>query len=67
MNEEALIKIQSKVVGLDRDLHKYVKELIDGQSRYSEEQLTITINSTEKELSIYNYILKLIINDANKN
>lgn len=67
MNEEALIKIQSIVIGLDRDLHKYVKELIDGQSRYSEEQLTITINSTEKELSIYNYILKLIINDANKN
>ena len=67
MNEEALIKIQSKVIGLDRDLHKYVKELIDGQSRYSDEQLTITINSTEKELSIYNYILKLIINDGNKN
>lgn len=67
MNEEALIKIQSIVIGLDRDLHKYVKELIDGQSRYSEEQLTVTINSTEKELSIYNYILKLIINDANKN
>jgi hypothetical protein len=67
MNEEALIKIQSIVIGLDRDLHKYVKELIDGQSRYSEEQLTITINSTEKELTIYNYILKLIINDANKN
>jgi hypothetical protein len=67
MNEEALIKIQSIVIGLDRDLHKYVKELIDGQSRYSEEQLTITINSTEKELSIYNYILKLIINDGNKN
>ena len=67
MNEEALIKIQSKVVGLDRDIDKYVKELIDGQSRYSDEQLTVTINSTEKELSIYNYILKLIINDGNKN
>jgi hypothetical protein len=67
MNEEALIKIQSKVIGLDRELHKYVKELIDGQSRHTDEQLTITINSTEKELSIYNYILKLIINDGNKN
>jgi hypothetical protein len=67
MNEEALIKVQSIVIGLDRDLHKYVKELIDGQSRYTEEHLTITINSTEKELSIYNYILKLIINDGNKN
>ncbi len=67
MNEDALIKIQSIVIGLDRELHKYVKELIDGQSRFSDESLTITINSTEKELSIYNYILKLIINDGNKN
>ena len=67
MREDALIKIQSIVIGLDRELHKYVKELIDGQSRYSDEQLTVTINSTEKELTIYNYILKLIINDGNKN
>lgn len=67
MNEEALIKIQSIVIGLDRELHKYVKELIDGQSDLTDEHLTITINSTEKELSIYNYILKLIINDGNKN
>ena len=67
MNEEALIKIQSIVAGLDRELHKYIKELIDGQSRFSDETLTMTINSKEKELSIYNYILKLIINDGNKN
>ena len=67
MNEDALIKIQAKVIGLDRELHKYVTYLINGQSDLSDEHLTITINSTEKELSIYNYILKLIINDGNKN
>jgi len=67
MREDALIKIQSKVTGLDRELHKYVKELIYSQSRYSDEQLTSTINSIERELITYNYILKLIINDENKN
>ena len=67
MREDALIKIQSKVYGLDRELHKYVTSLINGQSNISDEHLTVMINSTEKELSIYNYILKLIINDGNKN
>jgi hypothetical protein len=54
-------------MGLDRELHKYVTYLINGQSDLTDEHLTITINSTEKELNIYNYILKLIINDGNKN
>ena len=67
MREDALIKIQSKVINLDRELHNYVTSLINGQSNISDEHLTIMINSTEKELSIYNYILKLIINDGNKN
>jgi hypothetical protein len=67
MNEDALIKIQSKVINLDRELHNYVTSLINGQSNISDEHLTVMINSTEKELSIYNYILKLIINDGNKN
>ena len=67
MREDALIKIQSKVINLDRELHNYVTSLINGQSNISDEHLTVMINSTEKELSIYNYILKLIINDGNKN
>jgi len=67
MNEQALIKIQSKVIGLDRELHKLINELINGQSLTSDEHLTIMINSTERELSIYNDILKLIINNWNEN
>ena len=67
MNELALIKIQSKVIGLDRELHKLINELINGKSLLSYEHLTIMINSTERELSIYNDILKLIINNWNEN
>jgi hypothetical protein len=67
MNEAALIKIQSKVIGLDRYLHKYVKELIDNNGLISDEHLTIMINSTERELAIYNHILKLLINNQEVN
>ena len=67
MNEQALIKIQSKVMGLDRELHKLINELINGQSLLNDEHLTIMINSTERELNVYNHILKLIINNQNVN
>ena len=67
MNEQALIKIQSKVMGLDRELHKLINELINGQSLLSDEHLTIMIESTERELNVYNHILKLIINNQEVN
>lgn len=67
MNEAALIKIQSKVIGLDRNLHTYINNLINGKSLLSDEHLTVMIESTERELSIYNHILKLIINNWNEN
>ena len=67
MNEQALIKIQSKVIGLDRELHKLINELINGQSLTSDEHLTIMIESTERELNVYNHILKLLINNQNVN
>ena len=67
MNEAALIKIQSKVMGLDRELHKLINELINGQSLLSDEHLTIMINSTERELNVYNHILKLLIYNQNVN
>jgi len=67
MNELALIKIQSKVMGLDRELHQAVNDLISGKSLISDEHLIVIINSTERELSIYNHILKLIINNQNVN
>ena len=67
MNELALVKIQSKVLGLDRELKQYVDELLSGQGLLNEDQLSKMINSTTRELSIYNYILKLIIINGNNN
>lgn len=67
MNELALVKIQSKIIGLDRELKQYIDELLSGQSLLNEDQLSKMINSTTRELSIYNYILKLIIINGNNN
>ncbi|CAB4148911.1 hypothetical protein UFOVP531_33 [uncultured Caudovirales phage] len=67
MNEQALIKIQSIIMGLDRELKQYVDELLSGQGLLNEDQLTKMINSTTRELSIYNYILKLIVINSNSN
>lgn len=67
MNELALVKIQSKIMGLDRELKQYVDELLSGQGLLNEDQLGKMINSTTKELSVYNYILKLILLDSNLN
>ena len=67
MNEQALIKIQSKIIGLDRELKQYVDELITGKTDLNDDQLTSMINSTTRELSVYNYILRLILLDTNLN
>jgi hypothetical protein len=67
MNELALIKIQSKIMGLDRELKQYVDELMSGQGLLNDDQLSKMINSTTRELSIYNYILKLIVINSNTN
>ena len=67
MNEQALVKIQSIIMGLDRELKQYVDELLSGQGLLNEGQLSKMINSTTRELSVYNYILKLIIINGNNN
>jgi len=67
MNEQALIKIQSIIMGLDRELKQYVDELLSGQGLLNDDQLSKMINSTTRELSVYNYILKLIIINGNNN
>ena len=67
MNEQALIKIQSKIIGLDRELKQYLNELITGKTDLNDDQLTSMINSTTRELSVYDYILKLILKDTNTN
>jgi len=67
MNELALIKIHSKLEVLDREFEKAVENLIQGSSSLSDEKLEVIVNSTEREILIYEYILKLIINDSNVN
>ena len=67
MNEAALIKIQAQVTKIDRELLYYVADLVDGRSLLSDEHLTILIESTERELKIYEYILSLIIANTNQN
>jgi|TARA_R110000822_G_scaffold108247_1_gene237689 hypothetical protein len=67
MNEDALIKIQSIVIGLDRELYKYTKELITGNSLLEDRHLIIMVEGIERELNLYTYILNLIINDINVN
>lgn len=67
MNELALVKIQSIIMGLDRELKQYVDELLTGKTDLNDDQLSKMINSTTRELSIYNYILKLIIINGNNN
>jgi hypothetical protein len=67
MNEAAFIKIQAKVIGLDNSLFSSLNDLIDGSSILSDDQLIIVIESTEREIKIYEYILSLIIADTNKN
>ena len=67
MKEAALIKIQAIATGLDRKLLYNIADLVDGRSLLSDEHLTILIESTERELSIYEYILRLIIADTNQN
>jgi len=67
MNEAALIKIQSKIIGLDRELKQYVDELMTGQTDLNDDQLTSMINSTTREMALYDYILKLILKDTNTN
>jgi len=67
MNELALIKVQSIILGLDRELKGYVDELISGKTLLNEDQLSKMINSTTREMSVYNYILKLILLDSNPN
>ena len=56
-----MIVILSLITKNVKELHKLINDLINGKSLLSDEHLTIMINSTERELSIYDHILKLLI------
>ena len=67
MNEAALMKMQSKVMVLDNELLKYVNYLLFSDSDLSDDQLKIVIESKERELKIYDYIIRLLIANQNRN
>tara|TARA_R110000823_G_scaffold314955_1_gene445108 strand:- start:3176 stop:3379 length:204 start_codon:yes stop_codon:yes gene_type:complete len=67
MNEVALMKMQSKVMVLDNELLKYVNYLLFSDSDLSDDQLKIVIESKERELKIYDYIIRLLIANQNRN
>jgi len=65
MNEDATIKIFSKIQALERDLqyiyHEYFNEQIN------DDQFMSMIDSTERDIQTHYYIYDLIIQDARKN
>ena len=65
MNEDATIKIFSKIQSLERDLQWIYHEYFNNQ--LNEDQFLSMINSTDKEMEVYLYIYNLIIQDARKN
>tara|TARA_R110000868_G_C10855805_1_gene761114 strand:- start:757 stop:999 length:243 start_codon:yes stop_codon:yes gene_type:complete len=67
MNEAALMKMKSKVMVLDNELLKYINYLLFSDSDLSDDQLKIVIESKERELKIYDYIIRLLIANQNRN
>lgn len=65
MNEDATIKIFSKIQSLERDLQWIYHNYFNG--RLNEDQFMSMIDSTERDIQIHYYIYDLIIQDARKN
>lgn len=65
MNEDATIKILSKLQSLERDLQWAYQEYFSNQ--INDDQFSSIISSTDKEIEVYLYIYNLIIQDLRKN
>jgi len=65
MNEDATIKIFSKIQSLERDLQWIYSEYFDEQ--LNDDQFMAMVDSTERDIQIHYYIYNLIINDARQN
>jgi hypothetical protein len=65
MNEDATIKIFSKIQSLERDLQWVYSEYFNSQ--LNDDQFIAMINSTERNIRIHYYIYDLIIQDARQN
>lgn len=65
MNEDATIKIFSKIQSVERDIQWIYQEYFNEQ--VNDDQFSSMINSADKEMEVYLYIYNLIIQDARKN
>jgi hypothetical protein len=65
MNEDATIKIFSKIQSLERDLQWIYYEYFNAQ--INDDQFMAMIDSTERDIQTHYYIYDLIIQDARKN
>jgi hypothetical protein len=65
MNEDATIKIFSKIQALERDLQYIYHEYFNGI--ITDDQFMAMVDSTERDIQINYYIYDLIIQDARKN
>lgn len=65
MNEDATIKIFSKIQSVERDIQWIYQEYFNEQ--VNDDQFASMISSADKEMEVYLYIYNLIIQDARKN
>ena len=65
MNEDATIKIFSKIQSLERDLQWIYSEYFNEQ--LNDDQFMAMVDSTERDIQIHYYIYNLIINDTRQN
>jgi hypothetical protein len=64
INKKAYWKAASKITGLQRESFGYSTLIVTGKTDISEEHLIKCLESTDRELEVWQYILKLIKNDS---
>lgn len=62
IKERAYIKVRSKINALNREEKDYIYQITRGKSDLDDETLYRMIDSTTRELKVWEYILTLINN-----
>lgn len=63
MKQTAMIKAMVKIASLERESEENANLIIKGTKELNDEQLHAIQKSTDKEILVWQYILKLIQND----
>ena len=64
LKERAYWKAISKINGLQRESVNYATLIVNSKTELNEEQLIKCLESTDRELAVWKYILKLTKNDS---